>query len=81
MSGLVSMVIAVLNVNHGVPIGWAILVGLVIGAVAGLVNGLIVIGLNADPFIVTLGTGTVFTGIVYWLSGEATITGVWSGLS
>jgi ribose transport system permease protein len=81
MSGLVSMVVAVLNVNHGVPILWCLLVGLVVGLFCGLVNGLIVIWVDADPFIVTLGTGTVFTGIVYWLSGEATITGVSSGLS
>ena len=81
MSGLVSMVVAVLNVNHGVGIVWCCLIGLVVGLVCGAINGLIVISVNADPFIVTLGTGTVFTGIVYWLSGEATITGVASGLS
>lgn len=81
MSGLVSMAIAILNVNHGVPIIWCCTIGLAIGAFCGLVNGLIVIWVDADPFIITLGTGTVFTGLVYWLSSEQTIVGVAPSLS
>ncbi len=81
LSGLVSMIIAVLNVNHGVPVVWCCLIGLGIGTLAGLVNGLIVIQFDVDPFIITLATGTVFTGIGEWLSKEQTITGVSAKLS
>src|SRR5580658_9708568 len=37
---LSSMLIAVLNVNNGIGIGWAIIAALVAGAVIGLINGL-----------------------------------------
>jgi ribose transport system permease protein len=81
LSGLVSMVVATLNVQHGMPIVWCSLIGLVVGIAAGALNGVIVVKVNADPFIVTLGTGTVFTGLVYWLSGDQTITGTDANLS
>lgn len=81
MSGLVSMVVAVLNVDHGIPIVLCCGIGIVVGVAAGWLNGIIVVHFKADPFIITLGTGTVFTGIVYWLSKEQTITGVASQLS
>lgn len=81
MSGLVSMVVAVLNVQQGMPIVWACLVGIVIGLLGGLVNGLLVIWFNANSFIITLGTGTVLSGLVEWMSHELTITGISAGLS
>jgi ribose transport system permease protein len=80
-SGLVSMVIAILNVQDGLPIIWCCVIGLGVGALAGLLNSFAVIRFNADPFIITLGTGTVFSGIAEWLSGEQTITGVAPSLS
>jgi ribose transport system permease protein len=81
LSGLVSMVVAVLNVQHNIPILWCCAIGIVVGVVAGALNGIIVVRAGADPFIVTLGTGTVFTGLVYWFSGDQTITGTSQGLS
>lgn len=81
LSGLVSMIIAILNVQHGLPIVWCCLIGLAAGTLAGLLNGLIVIRADVDPFIITLATGTVFTGIGEWLSKEQTITGVSQNLS
>lgn len=81
MSGLVSMVVAVLNVQQGMPIVWACIVGLVIGLFGGLVNGVLVIWFNANSFIITLGTGTVLSGLAEWMSRDNTITGVSSGLS
>jgi ribose transport system permease protein len=76
MSGLVSMVVVVLNVEHGIAIFWCCLIGLTVGVVGGLLNGLIVIRFRANSFIITLGTGTVYGGLLEWLSGENTITGV-----
>jgi ribose transport system permease protein len=81
LSGLVSMVVATLNVERGFPIAWCAVIGLAVGLVAGAINGLIIVKVNADPFIVTLGTGTVFTGLVYWFSGDQTITGTNATLS
>jgi ribose transport system permease protein len=76
MSGLVSMVVVVLNVQHGIAIGWCCLIGLVVGVAGGLLNAVTVIRFRANSFIITLGTGTVFSGLLEWLSKEQTITGV-----
>ncbi len=81
MSGLVSMVVAILNVQQGMPIVWACVVGLVVGLFGGLVNGLLVVWFNANSFIITLGTGTVLSGLAEWMSKELTITGVSASLS
>ncbi len=78
MSG---MVVAVLNANHGVPIGVAIVVALALGALIGFINGFFVMVFDIDPFIVTLGTGTVILGLTLWISGSQTISGVSNWLS
>ena len=71
-----SMLVAVLNAKHGVPLGLAILAALAAGALVGALNGAFVTLIVIDPFIVTLGTGTVLNGIVIWLSDAQTISGV-----
>ncbi len=81
LSGLVSMIIAVLNVQHGMAIVPCCLIGLAAGTLAGLINGLIVVRFDVNPFIITLATGTVFAGISEWLSKEQTVTGVSQELS
>ncbi|MDQ6525832.1 ABC transporter permease [Nocardioides sp. LHD-245] len=45
------------------PVPLAILITLAVGASAGLVNALLVVRLSIDPFIVTLGSGSIFLGI------------------
>ena len=73
---LSSMLVAVLNAEHGVPLGLAILAALGVGALVGALNGAFVTLIGIDPFIVTLGTGTVLNGLVIWLSDAQTISGV-----
>jgi ribose transport system permease protein len=81
LSGMVSMLVAVMNVNDGIPVVWCILVALAAGLLCGLINGLIVVRFDVNPFIITLATGTVFGGIQEWLSKEQTIVGVSTKLS
>jgi ribose transport system permease protein len=71
-----SMVLAVLEVQHGWPLGLAILAALAAGAAVGGFNGAFVTLFGIDPFIVTLGTGTILNGLVLWLSDSQTISGV-----
>ncbi len=71
-----SMLIAVLNTQHGVPVLAAALLGIVFGAVVGLANGLICVLADIDPFIVTLGVGTFVDGLTLWISKSAPISGV-----
>lgn len=73
---LSAMMVAVLNVDHGWPVGWAVLVALSAGVAVGAVNGAIVVMLRLDSFVITLGTGTVLAGIVLWISDSRTIGGV-----
>lgn len=73
---LSSMLVAILNVKHGVPLGVAILAAVAAAALVGFFNGLFVVGIGVDSFIVTLGMSTLLSGIVLWISDSATIAGI-----
>ncbi|GAA2865842.1 ABC transporter permease [Pseudonocardia halophobica] len=73
---LATVVVAVLNVQQGWGIGWSVLVAIAASLLVGVINGLIVTAFDINPFIVTLGMGTVVQGLVYLLSNSATISGV-----
>lgn len=51
----------------------ALAVPLAIGAVCGLVNGALIVGLRLHPFIVTLGTMSVFRGLANVLPEQKTL--------
>jgi ribose transport system permease protein len=55
---LSSMLVAVLNVNHGIGIGWAVITALALGLAVGLINGLLITVFRIHSLIVTLGAGT-----------------------
>lgn len=73
---LASMLVGVMNVIFSVPIGIAILVGLVAGSFVGAVNAFFIVVFNIPSLIVTIATASVVTGIVQWLSNSSTIGGV-----
>jgi ribose transport system permease protein len=77
---LSAMLLAILNVHHHWPILLAIAVAMAMGAVVGTVNGAIILFFRIDSLIVTLGTGTFIQGMVLWISGSNTISGVSQGL-
>lgn len=79
-SGLASITVAILNVNHGVSLLLSCVAALGVGIAIGLVNAAIVVIFDNDSFIVTLGTGTVVTGIAFGVSGANTIAGLSQGL-
>ena len=70
-----SMVIGQIAATAGVPVFLALLVGLVVGLAAGALNGALVTRLKLPPFIVTLGTLSVFTALTLLFSGGSTIQG------
>ncbi len=51
----------------------AVALGIAMGMLAGLLNGLLISGLRVVPFIVTLGTMTIFVGAGNWISGNKPI--------
>jgi ribose transport system permease protein len=73
---LTAMIIAILNVNHGFAIIPAILIALACATVVGAINGFIIVVLGVDSFITTLAMGTLVQGVVLWISGSNTFTGV-----
>ncbi len=73
---LSSMLIAVLNVNLGVPMALAIVAAMAAGWVVGLINGWLITGMRIHSLIVTLGIGTFLHGLTLWISGSMTISGL-----
>lgn len=73
---LSAMMIAVLNVQHQVPIGWCVLAALAMGVATGLVNGFFITVFRIHSLIVTLGIGTFIHGLTLWISNSMTISGV-----
>ncbi|PWU49099.1 ABC transporter permease [Micromonospora globispora] len=60
---LAMMLSAKLAEEQGLPAGLAIVLAIAVGAAAGAVNGALVTRLKLPPFIVTLGTLSVFTAV------------------
>ncbi len=58
-----SMVMAKTAFENGVPGIPALLLGIVVGGLAGLLNGLLITRIGLPPFIVTLGTFGIFTSL------------------
>lgn len=77
---LSSMIIGRLNGGAGIEIWVCVLIALSIGVGVGLVNGLFVRVFGINPFIVTLGMGTLLLGITLLISNDQTYSGVSQGL-
>ena len=66
---LTGMVVAMINVAApGVPVAVIIVIAVGLGAFMGAFNGLLVWKLDIPPIVVTLGTMTIFRGIVFLIS-------------
>lgn len=70
---LAQMVMAELAVNGSLPVGVALLLGVMCGALAGGINGGLAAPFGLPPFIATLGTLGVFTAVSLRLSLGMTI--------
>ena len=68
VGGIISLV-SVVNIMMLPVLGfWSFAVSLLIAAFCGLVNGLLMIGCRIPSFLLTLGTGGVFTSITYLIN-------------
>ena len=72
---LICVVVSIAAVAGVNPI-LCIILGLVIGGLLGLINGILVAHLKLQPFIATLGTMSVYRGIAYLVSGGYPILSV-----
>lgn len=64
------------SLNLGIPVLPAILIGIVVGAGIGYVNGLLVTKIKMNPFIATLGTMTVVRGAALALTEGRVVGGL-----
>jgi len=66
---LVGMCTAMLNASiPALPIPLLVIIALILGAMLGSINGLLVWKLDMPPIVVTLGTLTVFRGVIFLIS-------------
>jgi ribose transport system permease protein len=65
---------------HGWPLGLACLVALVFGMAVGAINSLLIVKLELDGLIVTLGVFTVLGGVTQKISNNSFVSGVPSAL-
>ncbi len=66
-------VVCALALRAGWPPPAALLAGVAVGGVVGLVNGLTITTLRVVPFIATLGMLGIARGAAKWISGEQTV--------
>lgn len=74
--GLSAMIVALLNVNGHIGVVWACLAAVGCSVAVGLLNGVLATTLKTDLLIITLGTGSLVTGVTAWISNQQTITGL-----
>ena len=70
---LCSVVMGRTSVVYGVPLEIAFPLGLLVGLLCGAINGLIITQLRLPPFIVTLGTWSIFGALNIFYSRSETI--------
>jgi len=77
---LSAMLIAVLNAQLQIPVGWAILASLAAGTLVGIINGVLVVVIGVESIIATLGMGSLISGITLWISHSNLISGISNAL-
>jgi fructose transport system permease protein len=73
---LSSLIMGQLAIGHGVPVYLAIIIGIGAGTAMGLFNGWLVAKIKLPPFIVTLGTLSIFRALKLAYSGSESIRNV-----
>ena len=63
------------GLSPGVVVPLGILVCLTVGTLCGLLNGLLIVGLNVHPFIITLGMMAILRGVAFVMTKGLSVTG------
>jgi ribose transport system permease protein len=74
--GMASFAVAEMLHHTGLPLAIVIVLGVGLGGLVGLLNGLIIAYVRANSFIITLGMATFVGGLVSLASNDQTIVGV-----
>jgi rhamnose transport system permease protein len=73
--GLVAILLGVFWQKLGMPLPLAMILGIVVGGVAGLVNGLIITRFGVPPLIATLATLALYRGLAEGISQARSVRG------
>jgi ribose transport system permease protein len=73
LGGFVACAGGVAMAQHGIPVWLAVPGALALGALVGMLNGVLVVLTRINGFIVTLATMTILTGLQYELVGTTTV--------
>ena len=79
--GIAGATVGVFSVKFGMDVFLACALALVFAVIAGAINAFFVVTLDTNPLIVTLATGTVYVGVIYFMVNSTTIAGVDHALS
>jgi ribose transport system permease protein len=60
--------VALIEMQRGVPIFWAVLIAVAIAVAIGVANGVMVAFVEAPPLFVTLAAGFVIYGVAFWFA-------------
>src|SRR4026207_2530380 len=66
-------VVTALAINTGLPPSVALLSGILVGGLVGVINGLVITRLKVVPFIATVGMLGVARGVAKWLANQQTV--------
>ncbi len=79
--GLSGMIAAIAMVNWGLPWVLACIIGVLTGTLIGFINGTLINKTGLHPFIITLGTQTIYFGVMLVVSNSSNIYGFPAGFS
>lgn len=67
---------AAIMLNAGIPVWLAVLLAVAVGALLGLLNGIVIAVMGIAPFIATLGMNSIIRGAVYVITDGVPVTGL-----
>ncbi|WP_239617934.1 ABC transporter permease [Cohnella mopanensis] len=65
----------------GLPWWMGVILAIIVGAIAGFINGIFIVRLKLNSFVVTLATSFIFTGLVFGISKGYPYTGIPKGFT
>jgi ribose transport system permease protein len=77
VAGLAQVLVAGLMARSGIPLAVAVLAGIGVGVVVGVLNGTVIAWIGVNSVLVTLGVAAVASGLVTWYTNsQSIITGI-----
>jgi ribose transport system permease protein len=73
---LSAVTVGVLNALYHVPVGLVVPIAIVVGVVVGVVNAFFIVYVRIPSLVVTLGTTSIISGLVQWITDSSTIGGI-----